>query len=248
MTSLDPSEHWYRSFFTLDFNEFWRRAVPPEITAAEAAFVRRSLGVPPPARLLDVPCGSGRHAVRLADAGYRVTGIDLSADAIAHAKATGSAAEFHCRDMTELPADEPFDGALCLGNSFGYLTDAGMALFVAALARVLKPGARLVLDTAMVAEAIFATWQDGREHALGDIHVASNSDYDCVRGRVRTSYRLTRGGVTTEQRVSHRVYTVRELAALLGEHGLAVEALHGGTDGAPFAIGAPRLWLVAQRE
>lgn len=248
MTSLDPSEHWYRSFFTHDFNEFWRRAVPPEITDAEVAFVQRCLGVPPPARLLDVPCGSGRHAVRLAALGYRVTGIDLSEDAIEHAKAANSTAEFRRADMRELPAGETFDGALCLGNSFGYLPDDAMASFVAALARALKPGAKLLLDSAMIAEALFAGWQDGREHALGDIRVASQSDYDCRTGRVRTRYRLTRHGTTTEQRVSHRVYTVRELAALLAAHGLLIEALHGGPDGAPFAIGSPRLWLVARRE
>lgn len=215
MTSLDSSEHWYRTFFTHDFNEFWRRAVPPEITSAEVASVQRSLGVAPPARLLDVPCGSGRHALQLAALGYRVTGIDLSEDAIAHARAAGGTAEFRCADMRELPADERFDGALCLGNSFGYLPDAGMADFVAALASVLKPGARLVIDTGLVAEAIFANWRDGREHRLGDIQVESSAGFDPVRGRLQVTYRLTRGGGTTEQRTSHRVYTVRELAALL---------------------------------
>lgn len=247
MTRLDNSEHWYRDFFTHDFNEFWRRAVPPEVTDAEVAFGLRCLGVAPPARLLDVPCGSGRHSLRLAAQGYRVTGIDLSADAIGHAQAMGGPAEFRCADMRELPDGDHFDGALCLGNSFGYLPDGAMAAFVAALARVLRPGARLLLDSAMIAEALFAGWQQGRDHALGDIRVASHSDYDVLAGRVRTRYRLTRGGVTTEQRVSHRVYTVRELAALLDSHGLRVEALHGGPDGAPFAIGSPRLWLVARR-
>lgn len=248
MTSLDSSEHWYRTFFTPDFNEFWRRAVPPEITAAEVASLQRSLGVAPPARLLDVPCGSGRHARPLAALGYRVTGIDLSEDAIAHARAAGSTATYHCADMRELPAGERFDGALCLGNSFGYLPDAGMADFVAALAGVLKPGAKLVLDTGLVAEAIFANWRDGREHQLGDIRVESSAFFDPLSGRLHVTYRLRRGGATTEQRTSHRVYTVRELAALLDAHRLAVEALQDGPDGQPFRLGAPRLWLVARRE
>ena len=61
------SEHvrsaWYADFFTELPNEFWRRAVPPEATTAEVDFVEERLGLAPGSRVVDVPCGSGRHSM-----------------------------------------------------------------------------------------------------------------------------------------------------------------------------------------
>ena len=47
-------------------------------TRGEVDFIARELGLPAGARILDVGCGTGRHAVELARRGYRVTGVDLS--------------------------------------------------------------------------------------------------------------------------------------------------------------------------
>lgn len=52
-----------------------------------------------------MPCGSGRHSVELARRGHRVTGVDLSAEAIGHARraAAGLDVEFVHADMREIP-------------------------------------------------------------------------------------------------------------------------------------------------
>ncbi|MFC6094880.1 class I SAM-dependent methyltransferase [Saccharothrix lopnurensis] len=80
--SAPPSSTWYVDFFTELPNEFWRRAVPPEVTVEEIDFVEERLGLAPGSLVLDVPCGSGRHSLELARRGHRVTGVDLSAEAI----------------------------------------------------------------------------------------------------------------------------------------------------------------------
>ncbi len=51
---------WYARFFTELPNEFRRRAVPPEDTAGEVDFIEGRLGLRCSARMLDLPCGSGR--------------------------------------------------------------------------------------------------------------------------------------------------------------------------------------------
>src|SRR5258708_38312917 len=91
--------------------------------------------------ILDVACGAGRHAIPLARAGYRVTGVDISSDFLERARrAADVSIEWHQRAMRDLPWKERFDGALCFGNSFGYLGRTGMQASIAAVAAAMKPG------------------------------------------------------------------------------------------------------------
>ena len=91
-----------------------------------------SLDVPAPAKLLDVPCGGGRHCIALAGRGYDMTGVDISTDfltAAAQSVRRQSRQDRHWeqREMRDLPWPAEFDGAYSFGNSFGYLDDAGNA-------------------------------------------------------------------------------------------------------------------------
>lgn len=249
--NLGVAETWYEDFFSFEFNEFWRRCVPPEATAAEVAFLRHALAVDPPARLLDVPCGSGRHSLALATLGYRIVGQDISTDAITHARRNAAehrhSVTFRQGDMRDLPEDGGFDGAYCLGNSFGYLDEAGMDGFVAALAKAVRPGGRVVVDSAMVAECLFANWQSEAAYPAGDITLALRNAYDPRTSRLRTDFRLTHAGRVLERSMSHRVYRVGEIVAMLGRYGLETLSLSGGTGGEPFEVGSHRLLLTAQR-
>ncbi len=67
---------WYESFFHGIVLDMWRAAASPEQTRLEADFLERALGLRPGARVLDVPCGFGRHSLELASRGYRPTGVD----------------------------------------------------------------------------------------------------------------------------------------------------------------------------
>ena len=137
------SSTWYTDFFTELPNEFWRRAASPAMTSADIDFIESRLALAPGSRILDVPCGSGRHSIALAQRGHRVTGFDISSEAIDHARRTAADAGldvgFELADMREIPGSGSFDAALCLGNSFGYLDIDGTREFVAALAGAVRP-------------------------------------------------------------------------------------------------------------
>ena len=113
----------------------------------------RQLALPAGAAVLDVPCGAS-IASSAAERDLRVVGVDLSTEFLQHARDadTGGRVEWHERDMRDLPWPARFDGAVCLGNSFGYLDDQGNEAFAAALARALKPGGRVLIDTGVIAE------------------------------------------------------------------------------------------------
>ena len=89
----------------------------------EVDFLEKALAPHPGASLLDIPCGSGRHSVELARRGYRMTGLDLSADFLkaARARAAEAQAQVDLRhgDMRNPGlAAATLDGAFCFGNSF----------------------------------------------------------------------------------------------------------------------------------
>ena len=119
---------------------------------AEAdGFIRRlatTLRAQPPAAALDVACGTGRHAVVMAELGYEVLGIDLSAPSIAIAEGlTRSNLSFQVLDMRAIEWQERFDVALNLFTSFGYFgAEADERRVLAGIHGALKPGGELVID------------------------------------------------------------------------------------------------------
>src|SRR5258708_4253508 len=153
---------WQANFFRGVALEFWRRAMSPEQTRAEADFLEKALRAVPNAQFLDVPCGGGRHAIELARRGYRLTGVDSSEEFLTEARTSGLPIRWVLGDMCELPWPEEFDGAYCAGNSFAYLDHGGAGNFLAAVAGALRPGGRFVMDTGMAAESILPGLGKGR--------------------------------------------------------------------------------------
>ena len=118
--------------------------------AREMPFYQRVL--PAGGRVLDVACGTGHHAVWLAQAGFHVDGCDLSEDMLALARRNASEArvdiDFSLADMTALPTNRgPYDGIICVGNALSILDapETLRAFFVGA-ERLLAPGGRLLFQ------------------------------------------------------------------------------------------------------
>ncbi len=121
-------------------------------TLNEVDFLIDELGLSPGDSVLDVACGTGRHAVELASRGYQVTGIDISAGMLAQAKAKADAAgvsvEFIKGDATAFSFDKKFDAAICLcEGAFGLLSPADDAIaqplaILENISNSLKPGAK----------------------------------------------------------------------------------------------------------
>jgi SAM-dependent methyltransferase len=99
---------------------------------------------PPPARLLDLGCGTGWTSVFFARAGYEVVGVDLAPDMIDHAEANrdrdragADSLRFLVCDYEDLPFDADFDAAVFY-DSLHHAVDEEAALCGAF--RALRPG------------------------------------------------------------------------------------------------------------
>jgi SAM-dependent methyltransferase len=243
--------HWYESFFTPLALDFWRAAVPASATAEEADFLAANLGVAPPARLLDLPAGFGRHALALAHRGYRVTGVDIAPEAIEaareEARALGIEAQFAVGDMRSAPPGGPYDGAYCFGNSFGYLSHEDTESFVRNVFHAVRPGGRWAIDTGSAAESLLPHLVPERSLEAGGIGYSVRNAYNAQAGRLFQSCVLSRGAARQTAEISYGIYTVAELCRILSGQGFRVVSALGSLDGRPFQLGDRRLLLVAER-
>lgn len=134
-----------------EFPAIWFETFLSPETAApvhrELAFIRAHLPVSSFRRLLDVPCGIGRHGGPLVALGYDVLGIDRSRPALAVARATYPGIELLELDMFALGSlEEDFDGVLCLWQSFGYGDSDQNRALLRDMRALLRPGGRVLLD------------------------------------------------------------------------------------------------------
>jgi ubiquinone/menaquinone biosynthesis C-methylase UbiE len=94
--------------------------------------------------VLDAACGTARHGVRIARRGHRLTGVDRSSDMLARARAKLPQATFLEGELEALPLeDAAFDAVVC-GLVLVHLRQLEDAM--AELARVLRPGGRLIVS------------------------------------------------------------------------------------------------------
>lgn len=100
------------------------------------------------ATMLDIACGKGRHSKALFDAGFDVTGIDLSPASIEAASTMQTnGLSFSCHDMRETFKANYFDYAFNFFTSFGYFdTHEEHQLAISAMAANLKESGTLVID------------------------------------------------------------------------------------------------------
>jgi SAM-dependent methyltransferase len=240
-------QDWFETFFQGPAVELWTRIIPPGMTAEEATFLERELALAPSARVLDVPCGNGRHSIELAHRGYRTMGIDLSSEFLAAARKNAPDLDWRTGDMRALELDPgTYDGAFCFGNSFGYLDRGHVRTFLGSLARALKPGARFALDTGMAAESILPTFTRTRWHRTGDLFMLSEARYAAEESRLDIDYTFVQGAAVETRPTSSYVFTVAELRGLLREAGIEPQAMYSSPAGDPYQLGSPRLLLVGQ--
>ncbi|RPI33021.1 MAG: class I SAM-dependent methyltransferase, partial [Chloroflexota bacterium] len=107
-----------------DYMYFYSESLTPERTDAEVAALLPLLELDAPMNILDLACGFGRHANRLAALGHRVTGVDLTPGfleiARKDAQARGVEVDYRQGDMRRIDFENEFDRVLLLFTAFGY--------------------------------------------------------------------------------------------------------------------------------
>ncbi len=243
---------WWEDLFNDDFIRTMAKLTDAHI-AAEADFIEESLGLAKGAAILDLACGTGRHAIELTRRGYQVVGFDLSLAMLARAADEAQEREqklnFVQGDMREMTFEETFDGVYIWNTSFGFFEEEKNAAVITNVHRALKAGGLLLLDVAnrdfVANQSPSLAWFEGEGCVcMDEMYI----DWITSRMRVKRTMMLD-DGRTKETDYSIRVYSLHELGKILHDHGFRVCEVSGriSTPGVFFGAHSPRILIVAEK-
>ena len=207
--------------------------------------------------MVEMACGTGTVAVAMAQGGWQVAGVDLSGAMldVARAKATAAGVEigWSRQDMRCLTVDTPVDLVTCLYDSMNYmLSSEDLLRTFRSVHAALVPGGAFYFDM-NTAYAFECLWDDATYYTDDDaLCTVLKSGYDVHHQRTKvvvTCFR--RVGALYEKIQEHHVeqaYPPEQIATLLTDAGLRVEASYGCFRLTPPHDETMRILWVARRE
>jgi len=247
---------WYEQFFGEDYMRFHLRGGEwlDERTVPQCDFVLSALDLQPGARVLDLCCGQGRHAVEFAKRGFRVTGFDLSDYLLGLARVRADKAEVACEfvrgDMREIPWDCEFDAVVNLFTSFGYLeSDEEDERALHAVRGALRPGGLLLSDQPSRERTSSWLGNGRKDWWEGDGHIVlDEEDWDVLTSRITmTRTIIAPDGARRQTGFVLRLYSHSEWLAMFRRVGLEWVRSYGGYDGSDYAHDSRGLIILARK-
>ena len=234
------------------FGELYLRSTLPflsEETAREVAYLARELGraCPGPGPVVDLGCGHGRHAAALNRAGPltgRVIGLERDALSLAERRPGFPVVR---GDLRALPLRSgALAGAYAWYSSLFVFSDAEHRALLRDVARVLRPGAPLLLQTVpyerLAAARRLPAAAAGRQRAGGAQPLRPGH-----RTRPRRAPLDIPDGRVLSGTYAIRYYPLADLTQLLESAGFSVAWVHGGLAGEPLSSTSTDLILGAER-
>lgn len=245
---------WFRIAFGSDYVGLYAHRDETE-AAAVVDLICKTLNLTPGLRVLDAPCGAGRHARAFAARGLPTIGLDLSVELLQKAVELqppfGPRPSYIRADIRRLPFQPGgFAVVANLFSSFGYFPgEAENRGVMSGLAEMVSPGGHLVIDF-MNSEHVARSLEARSERTTGQGWHVTEERW-IVSEPKRVNKRIVARGKHGEKREfleSVRLYNPAELEQMMGEAGIVVKHRFGDYAGAPLTRYSPRALLVGEKE
>ncbi|MBK8492094.1 MAG: class I SAM-dependent methyltransferase [Saprospirales bacterium] len=172
-------KQWYESLFE-NYGAQYDQESFTQGALGECDFIEKEIGFNKQANILDIGCGTGRHAIELTKRGYIVTGVDLSESMLEKAREKANAQnlqiDFQIQDARALPFVEVFDLAImiCEGAFPLMETDEMNFQILQQAANALRPNGKLIFTTLNGLFPLFHSVKDFLASAAAE----GNATYD----------------------------------------------------------------------
>jgi len=248
---------WYDEnggFFGPAYLREYDQILTPKNTGSEIAFLERNLKLERGAKILDLACGHGRHAIELARRGYNVTGLDINSFFLRLARKTARRCGLEIRwvksDIRNIPFENEFNVVVNLFSSFGYLeNESADQQVICQVVKALKSGGRFVIDL-INREKVIRYFRDKDWVDLSDgSRVLKERKFDLVSGRLfERTVRIRNGKPEEDIQDSMRLYTLRELIMMCEVAGLEFIEVYGNFDGQELEMDSERNILIFKKQ
>lgn len=198
--------------------------------AAESVTIARLIrdAAPNARRVLDVACGTGKHAEGLTAEGFAVDGVDLEPGFVTIAAERCPNGTFRVGDMTKLALPRQYDAITCLFSAIGYAhTLERLYQTLAGMAAHLKPGGVVVIDPWFEPGELSDRWISMVTGATEDVSVCrmSHTRIEGAVSRLDFEYLIGRSTGIERRSESHRLglFTREDMEGAFRAAGLSVE-------------------------
>lgn len=247
---------WWKSFFDEYYLPF-QLGRPWQNTHQELEFLRSLLGESQGRLLLDACCGPGRHAIPLAEEGWRVVGLDYSRTlldkGIEEAQKRTNVPALNLNwvraDLQAAPFTSVFDAAICMFTSIGYCAQEGEhRALLESIYQALKPEGVFILDLAnrdylvLHPDANRTWWQ------VEDRFILEKTRFNPATSQAITENRMIDSdGKTASCEYRIRLFSLHEISNTLFDIGFMIEEIYGSYLKEPPVPNAPRLILLCRK-
>jgi SAM-dependent methyltransferase len=249
---MNSQAAWYNN------DGFWELFAPTIFTEERQSAARNEIdnvvsliGIERGERILDLCCGVGRHSLELAQRGFDVVGVDLTASYIEKARQNAKTRDldvtFSIASMDEFCEPDRFDVVINMFGSFGYLeSPEDDRMVVKNMYASLRRGGRFLIET-KGREIAARDFQERSWEEHGDMLVLAERKPVGNWGRIETRYLVIKGDQRFEHTVSLRSFSSTELSSLLIDCGFSNVNVYGNLEGRDYDHEAERLVVVGTK-
>ncbi|HSV87411.1 MAG TPA: class I SAM-dependent methyltransferase [Bacteroidales bacterium] len=217
----DPTP-WYEELFA-NYGRSYDKEIFTSGTIGECDFIEKEIAFNKSLKIMDVGCGTGRHAIELAKRGYSVTGIDLSESQLQAARQKAKNLElsidFLKMDARHLPFDNEFDLVImiCEGGFPLMETDEMNFMILQGISKALKNSGKLIFTTLNGLFPLFHSVEEFHKKTAGEEGASyHNSSFDLMTFRDHNITRFTDDdGNEKELHCNERYYVPSEITWML---------------------------------
>jgi SAM-dependent methyltransferase len=234
-----------------DYLYFYEDSLTEERSEREVSNLIRLLELQPPMKILDLACGFGRHANRLAAQGFSVTGVDIIPEFLKIAENDARSRNVHVNylqaDMRQFHFLDEFDRVMILFSAFGYFDDGDNQRVLENAGRALKPGGMLGFDIPN-RDATLKTLPPATVVEKNDDLMINRNAFDMRTGRWHNRRVIIRDGVRKDKPFSMRLYNLTEIESMITHAGLAIRHIFSDWNAQPLSPDARGAVIVAKKE
>jgi SAM-dependent methyltransferase len=240
------------TFFEGSYKHAWKGTIPPGLSEAEVDFILDMSPVQKDAKILDLMCGYGRHALELARRDCDVTAVDNLDEYIDEIEANALKQNLPVRtmkaDVLGMELGENYDAAICMGNSFAFFSRPDAVSILKNISAHLNPGGILIINSWMIAEIALKHFSERFWHYADDYKCIVEYKYQFYPSRIESKQTIIApdGSVELLEGIDY-IFTLDELEAMFNEAGLRTKELYSTPRKRKFSFGDARIYMVVEK-